>query len=797
MKKQFLNFLVIIIASAGCAWAADPVPEALQKGLLEEEVNQNLNAAIQLYQIVLKQFDDQRKVGATAAFRLGECYRKQGRTNEALAQFDRVVREFSDQNALVTLSQKYLADAGRTATASAAQTGTGGVAELSGDTPQAPWPLNQPPLTPEQAKLLQEEIDLVQVQIAETEKRVQAGNAPPTDLTAIRRQLIPLLRQLPQNASPAKQEDLIKQGIQYVQELLSLVQRQIDAGQAAVSDQIPLKRDLLSLQRELLAVQSAAQPSFQTRLNSVVRRAVSEEPSSFQRRLNRTARSAGEDAASDPEAQEIQRLTQMIKSSPDLINALNGGKTPLHDAVSKGQLTVVRFLLDNGAQVNARSKSPFPGWTALHFAATSGNKAMIELLVASGADVNAVSDQNGTALHIAARNGYQAVAQALLASGADVNAKDAAGATPLSAAVSGGHEGLIQLLLKNKADVNSQSSSGFTALMAAVYTKQPAFCELMLTNGADVNARTTDGQSALTIAVKNGALADLLLNHGADPNVETQFNPERTPGRFTPLQFAVQAGNKDLATSLLAHGARIDPKNNDGWTPLFDAISHQNLALVELLLSKNANPNSKDNSGETPLTLAVRLQGVGTSMQIVEQLLAHGADANVAPTSGGGSPLLVAVNSGNTNLIGALLAKGADVNLRSALGLTPLHVASARGYTHVMEVLLAKGADISPQDNDGNTPLHYAAYNGLKPAVEILLAHGAKVDVTNEDGLTPLTMINKSFASTGWGTPQRSGGMPGISRRTERQHSEIAQLLRQRTPVSGLDGPGRSEGSNH
>src|SRR5262249_26177743 len=140
MKRQFLNFLVIITASAGCAWAADPVPEALQKGLLEEEVNQNVSAAIQQYQTVLKHFDDQRKVAATAAFRLGECYRKQGKTNEAFAQFDRVVREFSDQNALATLSQKYLAEAGRTALPSAAQTSTGGGAGLSGEIPQGIWP---------------------------------------------------------------------------------------------------------------------------------------------------------------------------------------------------------------------------------------------------------------------------------------------------------------------------------------------------------------------------------------------------------------------------------------------------------------------------------------------------------------------------------------------------------------------------------------------------------------------------------------------------------------------------------
>src|SRR5215472_1866249 len=48
----------------------------------------------------------------TAIFRLGECYRKLGRTNEAVAQYQRIVREFSDQQTLATLSQQNLAGLG-------------------------------------------------------------------------------------------------------------------------------------------------------------------------------------------------------------------------------------------------------------------------------------------------------------------------------------------------------------------------------------------------------------------------------------------------------------------------------------------------------------------------------------------------------------------------------------------------------------------------------------------------------------------------------------------------------------
>ena len=49
---------------------------------------------------------------ATAVFRLGECYRKLGKTNEAVLQYDRIVREFADEATLATLSRQNLAGLG-------------------------------------------------------------------------------------------------------------------------------------------------------------------------------------------------------------------------------------------------------------------------------------------------------------------------------------------------------------------------------------------------------------------------------------------------------------------------------------------------------------------------------------------------------------------------------------------------------------------------------------------------------------------------------------------------------------
>ncbi|MBA4149287.1 MAG: tetratricopeptide repeat protein [Verrucomicrobia bacterium] len=86
--------------------ATNELTTLLQKGLFEEEANHNLEAATQAYQTVITQFDKDRKLAATAVFRLGEVFRKQGKTNEAKAQYERVLREFPDQEKLAALSRK-------------------------------------------------------------------------------------------------------------------------------------------------------------------------------------------------------------------------------------------------------------------------------------------------------------------------------------------------------------------------------------------------------------------------------------------------------------------------------------------------------------------------------------------------------------------------------------------------------------------------------------------------------------------------------------------------------------------
>jgi len=72
---------------------------------------------------------------------------------------------------------------------------------------------------------------------------------------------------------------------------------------------------------------------------------------------------------------------------------------------------------------------------------------------------------------------------------------------------------------------------------------------------------------------------------------------------------------------------------------------------------------------------------------------------------------------------------------------TLLHHAAMDNRTDIIGFLLAHGADIHAVDSGGDTPLHKAVRNCNPEAVEALLAAGARPDVPNSAGFTPIQKV--------------------------------------------------------
>jgi len=112
-------------------------------------------------------------------------------------------------------------------------------------------------------------------------------------------------------------------------------------------------------------------------------------------------------------AGDLEKVKALLKDNPDLVLSRNemGGGTPLHCALLRDETDVLKFLLANNAEVDAKDDM---SETPLHLAAILGHKEVAELLLANKAEVNAKDGLCGRPpLHHATQEGYRDVAELL------------------------------------------------------------------------------------------------------------------------------------------------------------------------------------------------------------------------------------------------------------------------------------------------------------------------------------------------------------------------------------------------
>ncbi|EOD11991.1 hypothetical protein EMIHUDRAFT_62696, partial [Emiliania huxleyi CCMP1516] len=118
-------------------------------------------------------------------------------------------------------------------------------------------------------------------------------------------------------------------------------------------------------------------------------------------------------------------------------------------AVEAGHESLVRLLLDAGADVNRRNTR---GVTPLYSAARAGRREIAASLLGAGALVDASCAGDGrSALHGAAHAGETELVSALLAAGANAGMRSSSGETPLHLACSRGRVGAVRLLIAARA----------------------------------------------------------------------------------------------------------------------------------------------------------------------------------------------------------------------------------------------------------------------------------------------------------------------------------------------------------
>ncbi len=219
----------------------------------------------------------------------------------------------------------------------------------------------------------------------------------------------------------------------------------------------------------------------------------------------------------------------------------------------------------------------------------------------------------------------------------------------------------------------------------------PAEVERLIRSGADVSEKESGwGATALHWASSRRAVK-ALLRAGADIEAVDDAGD-------TPLTYAVLSPSLDAIVELLLSGANPDAVNFEGLTPLQLAItvgSPVAEAVIPLLRRFGADPNVRSGPGSmTPLLLGIMAGGLrgmaGTNLLALTALANEATDPKRRPidanirsdhTAGGVAALHLAVLPGIAGpanrlmLITWLIEMGADVNLRSADGLTALQIA--------------------------------------------------------------------------------------------------------------------------
>ncbi|MGH9594484.1 MAG: ankyrin repeat domain-containing protein, partial [Bryobacteraceae bacterium] len=238
--------------------------------------------------------------------------------------------------------------------------------------------------------------------------------------------------------------------------------------------------------------------------------------------------------------------------------------------------------------------------------------------------------------------------------------------------------------------------------------------------GADVNRAQPDGTSPLLWAVDRTEyeIAEALIAKKADVNATNQFGS-------APLTEAARQSDARLVKMLLDAGAKVDTANPDGETALMTAISGGDLSIVQMLVNAGANVNTIEKfHNQTPLMYAAASSR--NAAQMVKLLLSKGAD--VKPRAlfsdwpsqitseprtqyrsvGGLNALLYAARGGCYECVEDLIAAGAGVNVPTPEGITPLMIALDNEHNDVAKLLMEKGANLNVWDWWGRTALWIA-----------------------------------------------------------------------------------------
>ena len=426
-------------------------------------------------------------------------------------------------------------------------------------------------------------------------------------------------------------------------------------------------------------------------------------------------------------------------------------------AVENGRLDVARALIDN-----LLCSRISPGYTELHTACEKGQVEVVRSLLQSQKykdNIHYCTADGITPLHVACAKDHLEVVQCLLKSFNHPNVTSAHNITPLHLACIQNHEHIVEFLLcSEKCDVNIQTSNGFTPLQIVLYSNNTRLLRLLKDNSAigSVVVPYSRNRKQKSVPLNDGGdhLLHLACKRGDRNIVEYLVKAEQCDVEVvnkygnTPLHIAARHNKPAIAKFLITSGCCPYIRNNTGDTPLHIACQWGCTAIVEYLVKdQHSNINATNNHGNTPLHTAC-YAGV---TEVVRVLLSKRCNTRIV-NSRIDTPQIISMNQdgdlllhlacqwGDVNIVKYLVNyQHCDVNAINKRGTTPLHIAAAYSQVSIARFLINRGCNPDIRNISGDTPLHLACQRGEIDMVEYLVKYQrCDVEAVNKYGNTPL-----------------------------------------------------------
>ncbi|GAB6439370.1 hypothetical protein bcgnr5369_00260 [Bacillus cereus] len=227
------------------------------------------------------------------------------------------------------------------------------------------------------------------------------------------------------------------------------------------------------------------------------------------------------------------------------------GETPLTISARNDNFDLVRLLISNGANVNAKN---YAKTTSLMYATQNQNIEMIQFLLKNNAEINAISS-SASPLKIALMSNKDEIIKLLIENGADIRKvrSDLEPALKIPAQI--GNIDMMNYLIEKGADVEWACERGTTALIAACSSAscKPEVLELLISKGANIHAKTTYNCSVVwhTMTYSKPEVLQILMKHGATIDEEMEG-----------LQLFFDVQQPEMVDFLLMNGANINIRNS-------------------------------------------------------------------------------------------------------------------------------------------------------------------------------------------------------------------------------------------